>query len=326
MSTTSLAVPQHFNKLFQSAGIQINTDLARGEDLMQEGLKHRQRSVLSAIAAGLCFKRAQEAEGRGFITQQAAALGVSRMSIYRDIDMADLFDRCPAESVTPLLQLDFTKLLLLKVLDTEEIKTLTTGGEVHGITYDDAIDLSKRELEQRLKDTNRDLQSALDSSKKENALLTEQLHALRRKHNQLEEHAYPPTVDKVRVESSIRGADVLRQIDELSQLAVDLRHAPDLDEDRDKADSQYEAGAAVLLLNIMNIKARVDHVLRESANLLGDELLPHSLDNVPMMAQGEITRVKQMAQMMTLEAKAQEQQRETDRAPRGRGRPRKQVN
>lgn len=324
----SLTIPEHVSQFLTSLNMRPITEVMTmsTDDRFEHAALGDHLELAGILYKGFALMGLKESLGHGEYMAGLASRNIEVTGAWRAQNLAKLSSRVSKSNFAALQNMPATKLQMMVKWDEDELNTFfARAGEVRGITYDQAIEMSTRDLEKSLRDTNRDLQDDLDRTKKENAMLTEQLHTLRIKHSKLEEHVYPPTIDKVRVESSIRGIDIIRQLDELSQLAVDLRHAPDLDEDRDKADSQYDAGAAVLLLNIQNIKARTDYVLREVAGLVGDEHLPQALEDVRLLTQGEITRINQKAQLMALSARAREDHREIERTPRGRGRPRKQV-
>jgi len=312
----NLAVPNHLLKMFGAAGVEINNSALSAADHIQEGIKHKQKSILGTIAAGWHFSEARESDGNGFISSEAMRQGTSRMSIYRDIAIYELFKRSPSECVTALLQLDTTKLLHFKNLESKEIKALTSGKEVHGITYDEVIDISSRELERRLKESqrsNNELEQALDKVNQENVKLQEQIKLNRKKQNSLEGFNYPLSVERVRIESSVLSAQIVQSIDDMEQLAVELTQASDLSKEKKKQEAEFSAGASSLYLNLKAVHSKSAYLMKWFAETFGEDYLPDKPEDVPSMTLEEAEKVHSLHRLLLAEARLDRDSRESQR-------------
>ncbi|MDD5272187.1 MAG: hypothetical protein PHU14_05660, partial [Methylovulum sp.] len=157
------ALPAHIGALLQAEG--MNYDPATfaamsAEQHAEEGFKGLRVSVLAAVYSGAHFvytiekmkksEPSQRCDGfkstKQFIISQADLHGVSYQTIYRMIDVYQLFSRSPASVLQAFTKLDYSKLIELKHLDQSDLEQLAEGQEVYGITLETAQTYSVREL------------------------------------------------------------------------------------------------------------------------------------------------------------------------------------
>ena len=304
-------------KIFESVGVKVNKNKFKklsAEEHIKEGISAVRRSLFNIVYSGMHFKAAQAKE-RGSINREAASLGVSRRTIYNAIDAYDVASRIPSEFVQALAQLDFTKLLILKRLDDVELVDFVQGNEVRGLTYDEAIGLSTREFEQRIKDahvTNEQLENELASTKLRLHTANLHLQDLQSQKNDEPEIDYHPLIQKVRIEGAALTDHAFLDIDSIAALIDELeRNANAISKDHP---SQVEGALSTVWVNLNAIYAKVNQALNTFKNAFGDLSLEEH--EISLMTEIEAKRMLDKREYMTSQHKAEKsmRQEQLDRA------------
>ncbi|MGQ0622753.1 MAG: hypothetical protein ACT4QA_23090 [Panacagrimonas sp.] len=112
-----------------------------------------QISTAGAITAGYQFKRLRAQLPAGGFSAGLAERQIPRRTAYDAIEAFDLFSAFPEIELCELFaQLGLSRVRCLSALSLDEFLALAAGQEVRGITYEQAADISVRDLDAHLKE------------------------------------------------------------------------------------------------------------------------------------------------------------------------------
>lgn len=151
---TSTDLPRRLRDVLHSTEIP-NVALATLDavGLFDLGLRVFQSSLVHMAYAGFCWRAAKEMAGggRAWVNARAAERGVSPRHVYNAMTVYDQFLRVPDGLVQTVCTADYTKVLLLRKLDDDELEELAECGETaSGIHLSQIADLSVRDLDKLL--------------------------------------------------------------------------------------------------------------------------------------------------------------------------------
>ena len=126
----------------QYAALPDNIEEAWG--LVARGL---QMEATGRIIAGYHLKQLRESLPSQGFSAGLAERAIPRRSAYDAIDAYELFSALPSEeSIRALAQIGITKVRALGFQSPEEYAEFAEGKQVRGLTYDQAVEMSSREL------------------------------------------------------------------------------------------------------------------------------------------------------------------------------------
>jgi len=275
-----------------------------------------QLELTGVLYKGFSLMGLKETLGHGHYRAELLSRNIDPTGAWRAQSIAALSLRVDASNFSALKHLPPTKLAMMVKWTNEELNAFFAGNEVRGITYDDAVDLPSRELERRLKESqrsNNELEQALDKANQENSKLQDQIKLHRKKQNSLEGFNYPLSIERVRIESSVLSAQAVQFIDDMEQLAVELTQASDLSKETKKQEAEFSAGASSLYLNLKAIHSKAAYLMKSFADTIGEDYLPDSPEDVPTMSQEEAEKIFSLHRLLLAESRLDKQSRESQR-------------
>lgn len=171
--------------LDQTSGLSVNfVDPASAIAALDHG---RQMQAQGAIVTGyaLCWLREtlDHGEWRATLADRRISKSTAQrmMAVFRFACRLSDLDAVPA-----LAELGASKMLAFQDWDDDEIRELVAGDEVRGLTYDQVVEKTKRELETQLKDWRAAHDLALQAEKKRGLQLEAELEVSQRNIERLE--------------------------------------------------------------------------------------------------------------------------------------------
>ncbi|HFE31895.1 MAG TPA: hypothetical protein ENJ17_01140 [Gammaproteobacteria bacterium] len=134
---------------------------------------------------------------------------------------------------------------------------------------------------------------------------------------------YPPSIDRIRVESSVLAKQATLHLDDIEQLMTELASAPDLSADKMKAQAEYSAGATTLFVNLQAIHAKAAYLMQWFRESIGEDYMPTQPQDAPTLTDDEAVRALAMRDLLLAEDHAAKLSREMGSVKKKRGRPRK---
>ncbi len=300
----------------------------------QAFLRHMQKGAAHAALAGWNLAQAHDLGGRPFIVDEARRIGAHPSTLYNYKGVYEVLEQAAQAGggalVNALLQIDQTKLLVLRRLPAPEFASLVEGEEVHGITLDALPSLSYRDLQERIRDAERsDARKEFEEELNRTKHLLEQsemelLDLRRQQSTQREPSPWPSIVAEVRMESAALAEQALLAIDELHRLLERwIQQQPD-------SDAEYRGGAGALWAQLRAVTARANRVMGEAAERLEPDVVEGDDTILIPFSNAEVVQAMTTREVLLSQHRAQSAARADIRAGaepvrRGRGRPRKGV-
>lgn len=245
--------------------------------LFQLGVKAFQSSTVRMAYAGHCWALAKERAGggRSWIEARAAEAGIGRQHIYNAIEVLAQLVRAPDGLVQPVGQLDYTKVLLLKKLDDNELEDLAERGETDsGVTLDDIMNRPRRELEKLLTQAThaeRHARKKLEVARRHIEQLDAQITAMRERDDW--QGALPLSVTEAREDGVACGEFVHECLVRMESLYRTMLVRGDLSEEETLREAQLRAGLIPLHTAVLGVAAGATALLRAMQEQVG-EFLP----------------------------------------------------
>ena len=275
-----------------------------------------QLELVGVLYKGFSLIGLKEELGHGQYRHGLFSRNINPTGAWRAQSIAALSLRVGASNFSALKHLPPTKLAMMVKWDDSELNTFFAGNEVRGITYEDAVELPSRELDRRLKESQRSNNELEQELKKKNIALAkadDQIRLYKKKQNSLEGFNYPLSIERVRIESSVLSAQAVQFIDDMEQLAVELTQASDLSKDNKKQEAEFSAGASSLYLNLKAIHAKSAYLMKSFADTIGEDYLPDKPEDVPSMTLEEAEIIHSLHRLLLAEARLDSNSRESQR-------------
>jgi len=318
MSKDIANIPTHIANFISGLKLKPISDVMASAP--KERFKHAaigdQLELAGVLYKGFSLLDLKDGLGHGKYMSGLVSNNIEPTGAWRAQSLAKLSLRTHSSNFAALQNLPPTKLAMMVKWDDKELNEFFSGKEVRGITYDDAVVIPTREMEQRLKQaqrSNNELEQELDKVNQENSKLHEQIKLSRKKQNSLEGFNYPLSVERVRIESSVLSAQAVQFIDDMEQLAVELTQASDLSKDKKKQEAEFSAGASSLYLNLKAIQSKSAYLMKWFAETIGEDYLPDNPEDVPSMTLEEAEKVHSLHKLLLAEARLESKSRDSQR-------------
>jgi hypothetical protein len=255
----------------------VDLDALDADALFQLGVKAFQSSTVRMAYAGHCWALAKERAGggRSWIEARAVECGIGRQHIYNAIEVLAQLVRAPDGLVQPVGQLDYTKVLLLKKLDDNELEDLAERGETDsGITLDDIMNRPRRELDKLLTQAThaeRYTRKKLDAAHKHIEQLGAELTALRARTDW--QGDLPLSVTEARQDGVACGEFAQECLVRMESLYRTVLVRGDLSDEDTLREAQLRAGLIPLHTAVLGVAAAATALLRAMQDQVG-EFLP----------------------------------------------------
>lgn len=325
------ALRQYLEQL-EVGNLLADADEARAWDIVIRGLE---MSAAGHIIAGHQLKRLRAELPAGKFAAELAERQIARRTAYEAIQVYDAFASMPEIScVRTCAQLGFKKTLALCDLTPDEFTALANGDEVRGLTYEQATEMSVRDLDTHLKEWKRQHDDEVAGLRSQLAADAERLRAVtlenRVLRNRLEGRpdpsATPPWATTMRMEAAVLTEHLRISLHELREHTREiLIEKAGVALPEDPQGSRRAALAA-------NVFCQLQAVMAETQALLQPllEHYPEAAAGLPgplaWMEPEEVEQFTAARQMLLQEHQSQAKSREAQRAnaqPGRRGRPRK---
>jgi len=291
----------------------IDVDLPEEtSDLLEYVTKLENENSINTAKRGLAYLMLKERLGHGEFGKALAERDISKQRAQEAMSVARMLMTLPPAKTKAFTLLGGSKLIELARIPVESLAEIVETDELDL----DAIDrMSVRELKQKLRKARHDLEKA--------EMREEQARASASQAQTPAGFQYPPSIDRVRVESSVLAKQATLHLDDIEQLMTELAAAPDLSDDRNKAQTEYSAGATTLFVNLQAVYTKAAYLMHWFRETIGDDYVPIDLDNVPVLTDDEAVRALAMRDYLLAESRADKIVRENRRGQKKRGRPRK---
>lgn len=324
MSKNDIALPNHIAKFINGLELtpvdQLKTmKPAQRVDAAAFGLK---LELAGKLYAGFALLGLKEEMGHGKYLAALAEKGVAPRSANYCTNLVKLANRIPASNWQTFANLEPSKLDLMTSWTDDELKAFGKGEEVRGITFDDAQELSVRDIKSQLKvaqASNSELEQQLEKERAAKEKAEDKIRLMQRKQLEPEGFIYPASVEKVRIESSLLANQASACIDDLEQHMLALTQASDLSRDKEKQLAEFGAGATALYLNIKAVQSKATYLLGWFIESIGEDYVTDDIENIPSMTQEEALRIHSMWEVMLGQHDAEKLAREATRNIKRRG-------
>lgn len=266
------------------------------------------QSGIHAARAGYVLNVLKEKSGHGDFMQALNKRGIGKRDAQNCMRIAAALAALTPEQQKKLTTLGKTKLLALVKLPEETLEDLVDGSDL-----DDIAQMSARQLQ----DYARRLRHDLEKAEMREARARQQAGEARAAQSGFR---YPPSIDRIRVESSALANQATLCLDDIEQLMTELNSAPDLSDAQEKAQAEYSAGATTLFVNLQAIHAKAAYLVKWFGEIIGEDYMPTQPEDAPTLTDDEALRVFALRDLLLAEHRAAKIAR--DNRPR-RGRPRK---
>jgi len=326
VSNKSLTPPKHVADFLGGLKLQPIKDVIKlpAEQRLDQAVIGDRLELAGVLYKGFCLTNLKEELGHGQYLAELAKRGISSSSASRCVNLAKLASRVNEANFPTLVNLAPSKLDLITKWDDKEIAAFCNGKEVRGITFDDATESSVSDLSSMLKKanlSNNELQQELEKSHNALTKANEQIKLLKKASNTPEGFNWPPTVEKVRMESSVAAMTATACIDDIEQYMIELNEASgELSRNKDKRQAEYGAGATAIYTNLRAIQAKATYLMNWFADVIGEDYMTDDPEAVTPMTEQEARRIHGMHEYLLAESKLKKQSRDADRKASRRGR------
>lgn len=282
-------MPERLRMMIEATGGHMaEPDPADPVALFQRGIMSFQSSTVQMARAGWYFARAKALAGggRAWVDAQAAAARFGKDHVYRAINVLEQLVRAPEPLVDALRQTDYTKILLLKKLDDQDLDDLVDHGQTQaGLTLEEFEDLSVRDLAERLRRTSDTEYRLRNDLRKANLTLISQREELEAIKQPLSGHL-PHSVATARTEGPALAQAGQQMIARLTELCVAVVQGFDLPADHLPRQMLLRDGLGPPVAALRLLHAQIAGALAQLNDTVGHYLpdigtiTPLSLDEV----------------------------------------------
>lgn len=262
-----------------------NTDLAAldATGLFELGLRAFKSSLAHMAYAGYCWALAKEKAGggRAWVDAQAAAAGIGKDYVYRAITVFDQVLRVPEQLVATVATNDYTKVLLLRKLDDDELTELAERGETQsGVKLEDIENLSVRELDKLLTRASHAERHWRQKAQELDATLRAAYEELdRRKTADAWQGDLPGSVRQAREDGAALGLLATDCVTQIEALFTAVISGVDLNHDEHRRAGELRSALGPLYVALRGISAQAVSLEQHMRELVPD-YLPHSNDDL----------------------------------------------
>jgi len=311
-------IPSHIVKFIGGLELKPISEVMKLSD--EERFNHaaigHQLELAGILYKGFSLLGLKENLGHGEYMSALAKRGMGKDEAWKATNLAVLSTRVSAPNFAALRNLSPTKLGMMAKWDDDELDAFFSGQEVRGITYDDAITYPTREMDRRIKasqTSNNELEQKIEKQNIALAKAEEEIRLYKKSKNSIEGFDYPPSVERVRIESSVLGSQAIQCLDDMEQFMVELTQASDLNRDKKKQEAEFSAGACTLYINLKSVYSKASYLLKWFEETVGDDYMPTDPIDTPLLTQEEAMQIFNMREVMLIEHGMEKQARESQR-------------
>lgn len=277
------SLPERIQALVQVTDLPA-ADLATlgADELFDLGVRAFQSSLARMAYAGFCWQAAKEKSGGGrtWVDARAAECGIGKSHVYNAITVYAQLLRVPEPLVQTVWTSDYTKVLLLKKLDDDELTELAERGEtLSGVKLEDIEDLSVRELDKlltRASHAERHLANKLNAANKHIEEANAEIAELRA---HLEwDGQLPGSVRQARADGPALSQIALDAVTTIDALFTAVVAGTDLHADEARRYGELRSALAPLYVSLHAITAQAVAVERHMREVAGDFLPDTDVD------------------------------------------------
>lgn len=292
---------------------------------VKEAGKGAKLELMGLLYMGLALEGLKEEMGHGSFMAALTRENVQQTYSERAKNVLNLFRRIKPSNSAALTSLSTTKLYTLARWETDEVDAFLEGDCIRGITFDDALTYTTRQMDEVIKQ-NADGMQALKNrcatleAKKEKL----EIEAKQRNNRYLTDGAtlqHPEYVTEIRQESFACSEKAIIALDDLAQMFNQLQNRYDPNDV--EALGNWKIAAAALYHSIASLTAQAEILLKNTHENLPKDVTGRPIAEYFFSDQQAVEAIR-LRDLMTKRHIDLKQNRENTRAPR-RGRPRKKV-
>ena len=265
--------------------------------------KKETEAACNVIERGIGYLLKKRELGHGQFQAWIIDHGHSPRSVQETMKAAELLVNLSDSNARRAAHLPSRKITVLSAAPASLIDDLFDSGAL-----DDVQELNREQLREIVRLQKEVAKGRLNLEKEK-----DRVRLLQKKRNTPEGFSYPPTIERVRIESSVMASHAYSCLDDMEQFAVELMQASDLSSNKEKQQAEFSAGASTLYLNLKAIHTKASYLLGWFAESIGEDYLPDKIEDIPVMDEAEAQRIHSMYELMLAEGRLQKESRESAR-------------